>query len=457
MSGAENGGERLASRLGFILLSAGCAIGIGNVWRFPYVAGQSGGGWFVLAYLACLALLGIPVLVMEFAAGRASHRSIAAIHATLTPERPIWRLHGLIGTIGLVVLMMFYTTVAGWMVLYYIKSAAGTFTGMSPDGIADVFSAMLADPWPQLTAMTLVCVGSFAVCAVGLQRGLERVSKWMMLALLALIVVLAVHSVMLPGGMAGVKFLLVPDYNRVRSVGILTVVLNAMNQSFFTLSLGIGSMAIFGSYIDRHHTLPGEALHVTALDTMVAVCAGLIIMPACFAFGIEPGQGPGLVFVTLPNVFNRMAGGRLWGALFFLFMSFAALTTVLAVFEGIVACVRDYTGWSRRRTCLLLAIAMPVLSVPCVLGFNVLRDFHPLGGESTVLDAEDFVVSNLLLPIGSLAFALYCCHRWGWGWKAFLAEANAGRGMRLPNLLRGYCAYVLPVVVLTILILGLMR
>jgi len=449
--------EKLASRLGFILLSAGCAIGIGNVWRFPYVTGQSGGGWFVLLYLLFLVILGIPVMVMEFAVGRAAQRSIAGAHAVLTPAKPAWRLHGVAGTAGNVLLMMFYTTVSGWMVLYFLKMIAGAFTGLSPEAIGAVFSAMLADPTQQTVAMVGVCLGSAAVCVLGLQSGLERVTKAMMFALLALIAILAVNSVFLNGAEKGLRFYLIPDFARMRSIGLGTVVANAMNQAFFTLSLGIGAMTIFGSYIGRGRTLLGEAVHVTILDTVVALCAGFIIIPACFAYGIEPGQGPGLLFVTLPNVFNQMPCGRIWGSLFFLFMCFAALSTVLAVFEAIIASVRDYTGWNRPRACALVAVALPLLSLPCVFGFNVWSKFQPLGKGSCVLDLEDFLVSDLLLPLGALAFALYCTHRFGWGWKRFLGEANAGSGLRFPGALRVYCGYVLPLVILAVFVVGLSR
>ena len=449
--------ERLASRLGFILLSAGCAIGIGNVWRFPYVTGQSGGGWFVLIYLFFLAVLGLPVLTMEFAAGRAAQRSIARLHGTLTPGRRTWGVHGVMGLVGNVVLMMFYTTVAGWMVLYFLKTAAGDFVGLDADAVGSAFGAMLADPVRQTLAMVGVCIGSAAVCAIGLQKGLERVTKGMMLALLLLIVVLSVNSVLLKGAGEGFRFYLVPNLEGLKATGVSTVIVNAMNQSFFTLSLGIGAMAIFGSYIDRKRTLLGEAINVAALDTLVAICSGLIIIPACFAYGLEPGQGPGLIFVTLPNVFNHMPGGRFWGSLFFVFMSFAALSTVLAVFETIIACIRDYTGWSRCRTCAVVAAAMPILSLPCVLGFNVWQAFQPFGKGSNVLDLEDFILSDLFLPLGALAFAFYCTRRYGWGWKNFLAEANAGEGLKIPEALRLYCAYVLPLVILILFVLGLVR
>ena len=450
-------GERLSSRLGFILLSAGCAIGIGNVWRFPYVTGQSGGGWFVLIYLFFLAVLGIPVLAMELAAGRAARHSIARLHEALVPERRAWRIHGVLGCIGNTVLMMFYTTVTAWMVLYFLKELNGSFKGMEPKAVEAAFGGMLADPWQQVWAMVGVCVGSSAVCAIGLQRGLERVTKVMMLMLLVLIVALSVNSVLLDGSGEGLRFYLLPNAGRLRSVGVATVIANAMNQAFFTLSLGIGAMAIFGSYVDRRRALLGEAVNIAALDTVVAVCAGLIIIPACFAYGIEPGQGPGLIFVTLPNVFNKMPLGRLWGALFFLFMSVAALTTVLAVFETIAACVRDYTGWGRAKVCALLAVGMPLLSLPCVLGFNVWSSFHPLGKGTNVLDLEDFIVSDLLLPLGAMAFAFFCTHRYGWGWKGYLEEANAGEGMKVPEALRFYCAWILPSIITVIFVVGLGR
>ena len=446
---------RLSSRLGFIMLSAGCAIGIGNVWRFPYVAGQSGGGCFLVVYLLFLAALGVPVLTMEFSAGRAAQRSIARLHETLVPGRPAWRLHGVAGLLGCTCLLMFYTTVAGWMFIYFVKTAGGEFAGLSPDAIRARFDAMLTDPVRQIAAMAAVCAGVAAVCAVGIRNGLERASKVMMLALLALIAVLAVKSALLDGAGKGLRFFLLPDVSRMTSVGVVRVVVNAMNQAFFTLSLGVGSMAIFGSYIGKERALLGEAANVAALDTVVAVAAGLITLPACFAYGLEPAQGPGLVFVTLPNVFNHMSGGRLWGSLFFLFMCFAALTTVLAVFENIVACLVDYTGWGRRAACAVAGAALTLLSLPCVLGFNVWSSFQPFGKGSSILDFEDFILSDLLLPLGALAFAFFCCHRFGWGWANFVKEANAGCGLKLPPGLRGYCAYVLPVGILVLFVAGL--
>ena len=447
--------EKLSSRLGFILLSAGCAIGLGNVWRFPYVAGQAGGGCFVLFYLVFSLLLGIPVLTMEFAAGRAAQRSIARLHETLTPEKHLWRGHGVLGLVGSVCILIFYTVITGWTLLYFLKTASGGLAGLSPEGVGAVFRGMLDDPWQQACAMAAVCAIGAVVCAAGLQSGLERVSKWMMLALLFLIVVLAVNSVLMDRDGRGVRFFLLPDFARVKSVGVFTVAVSAMNQAFYSLSLGIGCMSIFGSYIGKKRTLLGEAVNVAVLDTVVAISAGLIIIPACFAQGVEPGQGPGLVFVTLPNVFNQLACGRLWGSLFFLFICFAALTSVFAVFENIVACIRDYTGWGRAATCLFVGIALMVLSVPCVLGFNVWSSFHPFGGETNVLDLEDFIVSNCMFPLGSIAFAVYCTHRFGWGWERFSAEANAGSGPKVAPWMRLYCAYGLPLVILCIFVIGL--
>ena len=445
--------ESFGSRLGFLLISAGCAIGIGNVWRFPWLAGQYGGAWFVLVYLACLALLGVPVMAMEFAVGRASQRSPAVAYQAL--GHPRWRWHGWMSLAGCTVLMMFYTTVAGWMLTYFWLSAKGAFQGLDAAAVGAKFGAVLSSPAIQIGPMALVVAACFAVLAVGLRSGLERVTKWMMLALLALMVLLAARCTTLRGAGAGLRYFLVPDASSVAAHGGWpALVREAMNQAFFTLSLGIGSMAIFGSYIGRDHTLPGETVRVTALDTVVALCAGLIVIPACFAYGVEPAAGPGLLFVSLPNVFGGMPGGRLWGSLFFVFMSFAALSTVLAVCENIVACVRDLAGWERPRAALVSFAAVLALSIPCALGFNVLSGFHPMGPGSCVLDLEDFVVSNVLLPVGSLAYVLFCTRRFGWGWANFSAEANAGRGLKVPPWMRVYCAWFLPVVVLAILLLG---
>ena len=457
--------EKFATRLGFIFLSAGSAIGLGNVWRFPSVAGQNGGAWFVAMYLLSLLLIGLPVLVMEFAVGRAAQRSIVRSHETITPQKPLWRIHGVAGLLGCTMLMMFYTTVTGWMCIYFVKSAPGAFEGMTSEAVGAEFPKMLASSIPMSAAMLAVTLFSAAVCSVGLRRGVERVTKWMMVCLLALIVVLAANSIVIDArntGGAGVKFFLMPDFGKVQAVGLAKVVAAAMNQAFFTLSLGVGSMLVFGSYIGRERSLLGEGMHVGLLDTVVAISAGLIVIPACFAHGVNPGTGPGLIFVTLPNVFLHMPLGRLWGSLFFLFMCFAALTTVVAVFEAILACLMELFGWSRLKAGILTGLGVSALSLPCVLGFNVWSAFHPLGADSCVLDLEDFVVSNILLPLGGVAFALYCSHRFGWGWKGFVEEANEGDGLKIPvgrsfaaTAARLYCAYALPVLVLLVFVLGM--
>ncbi len=449
--------ERLGSRLGFILLSAGCAIGIGNVWKFPYMAGQYGGGAFVLIYLFFLVILGVPVMTMEFAMGRAGQRSPARLYQQLEPKGSKWHLHGYVAMAGNYILMMFYTTVAGWMLDYFVTTASGKFVGADTDGVAAQFSQMLGDPLRMTVYMAIVVVAGFLICSFSLQKGLERITKWMMLALLVIMVVLAINSVCTAGGSEGLRFYLVPDLNKMKEVGIGNVIAGAMNQSFFTLSLGIGAMAIFGSYIGKERALMGESARVAALDTLVALCSGLIIFPACFAYGVEPDSGPSLIFITLPNIFNHMPLGRVWGSLFFVFMSFAAFSTVLGVFENIVSCTMDLSGWSRKKACLFNGILMFLLSLPCVLGFNVLSKFQPLGQGTGVLDLEDFVVSNLLLPLGSLIFIFFCTSRYGWGWKKFTEEANTGKGLKVRRWTRAYMCYVLPVLVAVILVLGLIR
>lgn len=449
--------EQLGSRLGFILLSAGCAIGIGNVWKFPYMVGQYGGGAFVLIYLFFLVILGIPVMTMEFAMGRAGQRSPARLYQQLEPKGSKWHLHGYVAMAGNYILMMFYTSVAGWMLDYFVRTAGGQFVGADTDGVAAQFSQMLGDPLRMTLFMGIIVVLGFLVCSFSLQKGLERITKWMMVALLVIMVVLAINSVCTAGGSQGLRFYLVPDLARMKKVGIGNVVAGAMNQAFFTLSLGIGAMAIFGSYIGKERALMGESARVAALDTLVALCSGLIIFPACFAYGVQPDSGPSLIFITLPNIFNHMPLGRVWGSLFFVFMSFAAFSTVLGVFENIVSCTMDLSGWSRKKACLFNGILMLLLSMPCVLGFNVLSKFQPLGPGTGVLDLEDFVVSNLLLPLGSLIFIFFCTSRYGWGWKNFTKEANSGKGLKVQRWMRGYMCYVLPVLVAVILVLGLIR
>ena len=445
--------EHLGSRLGFILLSAGCAIGVGNVWKFPWMAGQYGGGIFVLVYLLFLLILGVPTLTMEFAMGRAAQKSPLKMYGELKPGSK-WGWHGYVCLLGNIILMMFYTTVAGWMLQYFVDTARGAFTGLDAVSIENAFPAMLANPVKMMVYMGIIVVSGFSIISLGVQKGLERVTKWMMMALILLMWVLAANSLFLDGGSEGLKFYLVPSLERMQEAGIFNVIVGAMNQSFFTLSLGIGAMAIFGSYIGKDRALMGESVRVCLLDTMVALCAGLIIFPACSAYGVDVKSGPALVFMTLPNVFNHLSMGRFWGSLFFLFMTFAAYSTVLAVFENIVSCVSELTNWSRKKTCLICCIGIFLLSLPCLLGYNVWSNFHPIA-DRDVLDSEDFLVSNLLLPLGSLLFVIFCTTRYGWGWDKFMAEANEGTGLKVAKWMRPYMTYVLPVIVAVIFVVGL--
>ncbi len=451
--------ENFRSRLGFLLVSAGCAIGIGNVWKFPYVTGENGGGVFVLFYLLFLVIMGIPVLTMELAVGRASGQSAVLGYRALEPAGSKWHIHGWFCLIGCYLLMMYYTTVSGWMLGYFFKFAGGAFEGLTLEAVDGVFPAMLGDPVEMTVWMAVTVLAGFLVCSLGLQGGLERVTKWMMLGLLGLIVVLAVHSLTLPGAGEGVKFYLLPDFGRAMEQGLGKVITAAMNQAFFTLSLGIAAMEIFGSYMSRDNTLAGEAARICGLDTFVAVMSGLIIFPACFSFGVEPDAGPSLIFVTLPKVFANMAGGRLWGSLFFLFMSFASFSTVIAVFENLLAGCIDNFGWSRKKAALLNGVFVLFASMPCVLGYNLwfFEATLPNGAVGQVLDIEDFLVSNLLLPLGSLMYLLFCVTKWGWGFDKYLEEANTGKGMKMPRALKPYFQFVLPVLILAILIQGLMK
>lgn len=447
--------ERFGSRLGFILLSAGCAIGIGNVWKFPYIAGQYGGGIFVLIYLFFLLILGIPVMTMEFSLGRASQKSPAQLYQKLERKGSKWHLHGYLCVIGLFLLMMFYTTVTGWMLRYFVSTAKGDFVGLDTNGVGEYFSNMLKDGNSLVLYMLIVVVIGFLVCSFGLKNGLERITKFMMIALLIIMLVLSVNSIFMDGGEKGLQFYLVPDFQRMVDAGIGNVIVAAMNQAFFTLSLGIGSMAIFGSYIGKDRALMGEAVNVALLDTFVALVSGLIIFPACFANGVQPDSGPGLIFITLPNIFNTIPMGRLWGSLFFVFMTFASLSTIFAVFEAIIASVMDMTGWSRKKTCLIGGVMMFVLSLPCALGFNILRGIQPFGDGSTIMDLEDFFVSNIILPIGALIFIVFCVSKKGWGWDKFVDEANTGKGIKIKRFMRPYMTYVLPVIVLIVFAFGL--
>lgn len=447
--------ETLKSRLGFILLSAGCAIGIGNVWKFPYIAGQGGGGAFVLFYLIFLVILGLPIMTMEFAVGRASRKSPVRAYQALEKPGQKWHIHGYFTLIGCYLLMMFYTTVAGWMLHYFYMTAAGKLAGLNAEQVAGKFTEMLASPATMTFWMVFVVVVSILVCAKGLQSGLERVTKGMMIALLLIMVVLAVNSLFMPGAKEGLSFFLVPDFARMQEVGVVNTLVSAMNQAFFTLSLGIGAMSIFGSYIGKEHSLLGESVRIVVLDTFVAITAGLIIFPACFTYHVDQTSGPSLIFITLPNIFANMSMGRLWGSLFFLFMAFAAMSTVLAVFENIICCGMELTGCSRKKSSLVNLVLIILLSMPCVLGYNLWAwdGFAVFGGA--VLDVEDFLVSNLFLPLGSLVYLLFCVTHYGWGWQNYKKEVNTGKGLKVQDWMRGYLTYVLPLIVVFIFAFGL--
>lgn len=446
--------ETFGSRIGFILVSAGCAIGIGNVWKFPYLCGEYGGAAFILIYLIFLLIMGIPVLVCEFSIGRASRFSVAASFEKLEPQGTRWHWTKWIGIAGSYLLMMFYTTVGGWLMYYCVKSVRGDFRGADTEQVTAAFADVMGNMPVMMFWTILICVVGFAVCIFGIQKGIERASKFMMSILLVLMVVLAVHSVFMEGAGEGIRFYLVPDFAKMAEQGIGNVIFAALSQSFFTLSIGIGAMMIFGSYMPKERTLLGEAVSITALDTSVALTAGFIIIPACFAFGIEPGSGPSLIFITIPNIFAQIPGGALWGGLFFLFLTFAAFTTVVAVFENIISFDMDLFGWSRNRSVAVSAVLIILLSVPCVLGFNVLAGFQPLGEGSTIMDLEDFIVSNNLLPLGSLGYVLFCTRKNGWGWENFLAEANTGKGPHFPKGLKNYVAYGIPLIIMVIYLKG---
>ena len=446
--------ESLNSRIGFLLLSAGCAIGLGNVWRFPFITGNYGGAAFVLIYILFLIILGLPVLIMEFSVGRAAQRGVGHAFRLLEPAGSQWHLAGYMGVLGCFLLMMFYTTITGWMLSYCWYALHGDLSGLTPAQIGTFFETMLQNPYSMTGWMGLTVFIGTLICMVGLRKGVERITKFMMACLFLIIFILVVRAVTLPGAMEGVRFYLMPDLDRLFEQGVGTVVFAAMGQAFFTLSVGIGSMAIFGSYIGKERSLTGEALSILGMDTLVALLAGLIIFPACFAFGVNADSGPGLVFITLPNVFNSMPGGEFWGLLFFVFMGFAALTTVIAVMEGIIAYPMDGWGWSRRKAASVVGVLLFFASLPCVLGLNVWSDIQPLGPKSSILDLEDFIVSNNLLPLGSLIFVLFCCSRRGWGWDNFIHEANSGTGLRFPEKTRFYITYILPCIILYVFVQG---
>ena len=446
--------ENFKSRLGFILVSAGCAIG--NVWRFPYVAGQNGGGLFVLLYLIFLVLMGVPVLTMELAVGRASRKSAVLAYKKLEKPKSKWHIHGWFCMLGCYLLMMYYTTVSGWMTSYFYKFATGSFeSGMTSEQVGGVFNELQSNPLEMVIWMAIITVLGFLVCSRGIQKGIEKVSKVMMIALLILILVLAGNSLFLSGTGEGLSFYLIPDLDKVNEIGLGNVISSAMNQAFFTLSLGIAAMEIFGSYMSKDHTLPSESIKICALDTFVAIMAGLIIFPACFSYGVQPDQGPALIFVTLPNVFVNMAGGRIWGTLFFLFMTFACFSTIIAVFENIISFWIDMFGISRKKSVLINTIIILIASLPCVFGFNIWSGFQIFG--QNVLGMEDFLVSNILLPVGSLVYLLFCVTKFGWGFDNYLDECNTGKGIKFSKALKPYFKYVLPVLVLILIVQGFIK
>lgn len=444
--------EKFSSRLGFILISAGCAIGLGNVWRFPYITGLYGGAAFVLVYLLFLVIFGLPIMAMEFSVGRASQKSAALSFNELEPKGTKWHIFSYFAIAGNYLLMMFYTTVCGWMIAYFFKMLKGDFVGATPEAVGEMFGTFTSQPWSMLLWMFVAVAIGFGICSLGLQKGVEKITKVMMSSLFIVMLILVIRAVTLPGASEGLSFYLKPDFGKMMEHGFFEVVSAAMGQAFFTLSIGIGSMAIFGSYISKERSLMGESLSILSLDTSVAILSGLIIFPACFSFGVNPESGPNLVFITLPNIFNNMAGGRLWGILFFIFMSFAALSTVVAVFENILSFAMDLFGWTRKKAVTVNAVLLTVLSIPCALGFNVLSDINWLG--MNIMDIEDFIVSNNLLPLGSLVYLFFCTTRYGWGWNNFITEVNTGKGLKFPKWVRVYVTYILPLIVLFVFAQG---
>ena len=437
--------EHLSSRLGFILLSAGCAIGCGNVWKFPWMAGQYGGGGFVLLYVICLLLLGLPVMTMEFSIGRAAQASPVRMYQQLQRPGQKWHIHGFFALFGNICLMSFYTVVSGWFMYYFYSFVTGKSADLG-------FVSMISNPGVNVLFMIIVVVVGYAILSFNMQGGLERITKYMMVALLGLMIVLAVNSFTMEGAKEGLKFYLLPNFEKITP----SVIVGAMNQAFFSLSLGIGAMAIFGSYIDKDRTLMGESVNIIVLDTFVAVTAGLIIFPACFTYDMEVGAGPGLLFDTMATVFNNMNGGRLWGSVFFLFMVFASMSTILAVFENILACVREMTGWSRPKGSIICGVGIALTSITTALGYSLFSGFQPFAEGSAWLDLWDFLVSNNLLPLGSLIFVIFCCNkRYGWGWDNFVAEANAGKGLKVRDWMKPLFCYFVPILIVLIYIIGL--
>ena len=450
--------EKLSSRLGFILVSAGCAIGIGNVWKFPYLVGQFGGGIFVLIYLLFLLIMGVPAMTMEFALGRASQKSPVKLFNTLEKPGQKWHIHGYVCLAANYLIIMFYAMVSGWMLKYFVDMASGKLEGLTSESIESAFNYMLSQPQEMIIYMGIIVIVGFFICSKGVVNGLEKITKVMMLALLIIMITLATNSIFLDGAKEGLKFYVMPSLKNIEaSGGIFNVIVAAMNQAFFTLSIGIGSMAIFGSYLNKDRSLLGESLPIALLDTFVAISSGLIIFPACFSYNVAPDSGPSLIFITLPNIFNNLPMGKFWGSLFFLFLTFAAFSTILAIFENISSCFMELTGFSRKKSCLINGILLFILSVPCILGFNVWSGFMPFGEGSNIMDLEDFIVSNVALPIGSLVFVLFCVTRYGYGWNNFVEEANQGKGLKIKKWMRGYMTFVLPTMVIAVFIIGIIQ
>ncbi len=449
------GRDKLGSRLGFILLSAGCAIGIGNVYKFPYMVGQYGGGIFVLIYLFFLAILGIPVMTMEFSIGRAARKSPVLMYEQLEKKGQKWHIHGKIAFLGNYLVLMSYTTITGWLLRYFVSSLTGELNGLDTAGCKAYFDTIMQQPWQMILYMGIVVLLAAIICSFSVQKGLEKISKYMMSALLIIMLVLAINSIFTKGGGEGLKFYLIPSIDRMKQAGIGTVIVNAMNQAFFTLSLGMGSMAVFGSYFDKDRSLLGESINICVLDTFVAFTSGLIIFPACFAYDVQPDAGFNLIFVTLPNIFNHLPLGNVWGCLFFIFLSFAALSTVFAVFENIIACAMDLFGWSRKKAAVINGIALFILSLPASLGMNLLSGITPLGEGSSILSFEDAIVSYFVLPLGALIFTLFCVCKKGWGFDSFMAEANAGKGLKVQKWMKPYLKYGLPVIIAVVFLIGL--
>ncbi len=446
--------ETLASRLGFILLSAGCAIGLGNVWRFPYITGQYGGAAFVLIYLAFLVLVGLPVMIMEFSIGRASRKNIHLALKSLEPKGSKWHWYGPVAIAANYILMSYYTVVTGWLLYYFVSAVTGSLSGMTAETAPAFFSDLRGNGAAQFIYTAIAIAIGFLICSGGLRGSVEKASKAMMASLIILIILLAANSLMIPGSSEGLAFYLVPDIERLKAAGVWEAVFAAMSQAFFTLGLGIGSMEIFGSYIGKEQSLTGESIRVISLDTFVALFSGLIIFPACFAYGVQPEAGPGLLFETLPNIFSRMSGGRIWGSLFFLFMGFAAMTTLVAVFENIMSFWMDNLGWTRKKAAAVNFIIVLLVSLPAILGYSVFTSFMPLGYGTSVLDLEDFIISSTITPLGSTLLVIFCSHRYGWGWKNFIEEADAGNGIKFPKALKVYVQWILPLVILVLFAKG---